>query len=290
LNFMDVRYPAVAGVFYPSDKDSLIDEIRRCFLHPLGPGKEPEHVVDVGNPEVVAYISPHAGYKFSGPIAAHVYYSLSKQPIPSVIVLIGPNHSGLGAPAAIMVKGSWITPLGEVKVHTEVAMSIARNSSYLDVDTKPFVYEHSIEVQLPFIQYVYGSRVPPIVPIVMSLRSCEAIEDVCEALDGVLPRNAIIIATTDWTHYEPYDVARSKDLRALEIVAELDYRKLLEYADRVDLTACGLSAVAIAMCFSKRRGVSKAKILAYATSGDVIGDKTSVVGYAAVEFPRRRED
>ncbi len=282
---MEKRYPVAAGTFYPSDKDSLLKEIERCFLHPLGPGKKPGNPSESGVVRCIAYISPHAGYVYSGPIAAHVYYSLSCQKRPRAIVVVGPNHSGLGSPAAIMVRGVWVTPLGEVSVDTELAMAVARRSSYLDVDDKPFIYEHSIEVQLPFIQFIYRSNPPPIVPIAIALEGVEVVEDVCEALCQALPNDVVLIATTDWTHYEPYETARSKDLEALRIVETLDYLELLRYAERVNLTACGLPAVAVSMCFAKKRGVRRAKVLAYATSGDVTKRRDSVVGYAAVEFP-----
>ncbi len=282
------RLPVVAGTFYPANPDELVSTIENCFLHPLGPGKLPKEVRRKSGIESLGFIVPHAGYRYSGPIAAHAYLRLAMQGPPRSIIIIGPNHSGYGSPVAVMAKGSWITPLGEVDVDQEIAFKLVRESTYLDVDEKAFLYEHSIEVQLPFIQYVYGEQTPRIVPIVVSIQHVDVINDLCNALTKLVSelREVLIVATSDWTHYEPYYEAVRKDRKALEFVEDLDYVGLLEYADKVNLTACGLSAVSIALCVARKLGISRATILAYATSGDVTGMKDSVVGYAAVEIPK----
>lgn len=281
------RLPIAAGTFYPSDAELLIKEIEWCFKHPLGPGELP-----IANPDtlkgVVGYVVPHAGYRYSGPIAAHAYLALSKRGTPRVVIVIGPNHSGIGSPVATMIEGSWVTPLGELEVDRAIAMRLLKSSSYLDADPKAFTYEHSIEVQLPFLQYVYRDRVPRIVPVAMGLQHIDVVKDLCEALYSVLidTEGLVILATSDWTHYEPYEIATSKDRKALEFVEALDYVGLMRYSEEVNLTACGLGAVAVLMCVARKASVERGRLLAYATSGDVTGDRSSVVGYAAVEMAK----
>ena len=282
-----LRYPIAAGSFYPSDRRELLHEIESCFLHSLGPRALPaKNNCQSMDPRVVGFVVPHAGYRYSGPIAAHAYFKLASYGAPLTAVIVGPNHSGLGSPVAIMTEGSWLTPLGPVEVDKELALKIARSSSYLDIDSRAFEYEHSIEVQLPFLQYIFEACTPRIVPIAIGLQHLEIVKDLCQSLASVLieVRNVVIISTSDWTHYEPYEVAYRKDRRALEFVEALDYEGLLRYYEEENLTACGIAPVAIAMCVAKELGCKKGKVLAYATSGDITGDRSAVVGYASVEF------
>ncbi len=267
----------------------MIAEIERCFKHPLGPQVNPSELRNrcfTVDPRAIGFVTPHAGYRYSGAIAAHAYARLAASGAPRTVIIIGPNHSGLGSPVAVMDRGRWITPLGEVEIDSEVAMKLAKLSSFLDIDSRAFEFEHSIEVQLPFIQYLYEECLPRIVPIAVGLQHGEVVKDLCVAISEILDEyeGTVVIATSDWSHYEPYEVAVSKDRKALSYVEALDFEGLLKYYEESNLTACGIAAVAIAMCVARKRGCEKGKVLAYATSGDVTGDKTSVVGYAAIEF------
>ncbi|MBC7129952.1 AmmeMemoRadiSam system protein B, partial [Candidatus Bathyarchaeota archaeon] len=160
---MKVRHPYVAGAFYEASPQLLRKQIEQCFLHKLGPKATPQ-VADNGPRRIIGLISPHAGYMYSGPVAAHAYYSLAMDGRIDLAVILGPNHSGYGSALAIMREGVWRTPLGDVEVDREVADEIVKLSNIVDVDEVAHRYEHSIEVQIPFLQYIYDSafRIVPV--------------------------------------------------------------------------------------------------------------------------------
>jgi len=280
------RPSVVAGSFYPSNPEKLVELIRECFTHPLGPGKLPEDPFKSLDNSLLGVVVPHAGYVYSGPVAAHAYYELSKRRVPEAIVIVGPNHTGMGTALSTMIGGVWETPLGDVKVREDVAKFLVQECEYLDIDPSALLYEHSIEVQLPFIQFIYSRRPPPIVPIVMSLQSPEIARSLAKALIEALNRwDLVIVASSDWTHYEPYEEAHRKDSLALRCVEALDGDCLFNTVEKLGLTACGYGAVAT-LLYTARELRCRAKILSYATSGDVTGMKHSVVGYAAAAVYR----
>ena len=155
---MSTRFPAVAGTFYAATKEALVRQIRNCFLHRLGPGSLPE-VSEDGERRIAGLVSPHAGYMYSGPVAAHGYHRLASDGKPEVFVILGPNHTGYGSPVSMVDRCVWVTPLGEAVVDEDVAKAIFRASGIVDVDPVAHRYEHSIEVQLPFLQYLYGPSI-----------------------------------------------------------------------------------------------------------------------------------
>jgi len=280
------RPSAVAGSFYPANPDKLIDLIRECFTHSLGPGKLPENPFASSDTSLLGLVVPHAGYVYSGPVAAHAYYELSRRRVPRAIVIVGPNHTGLGTALSTMIEGVWETPLGEVEVDSEVAKFLVNECEYLDIDPSALLYEHSIEVQLPFMQFIYSRNPPPIVPIVMSLQSPEIARSLAKALISALRRwDLVIVASSDWTHYEPYEEARRKDSLALKCVEAVDGDCLFEAIEKFSISACGYGPVATLLYVAKELGC-RAKVLSYATSGDVTGLKHSVVGYAAAAVYR----
>ncbi|MEM2988154.1 MAG: AmmeMemoRadiSam system protein B, partial [Candidatus Bathyarchaeia archaeon] len=150
-----IRLPSQAGAFYAGKAESLKRQIEESFLHELGAGTIPK-VVE-GPRRVVGLVCPHAGYMYSGPVAAHAYYNLASDGRPDTVVLFGPNHALYGSALAVMNEGLWRTPLGDVEVDGETANKIVREARIVDVDDSAHRYEHSIEVQLPFLQYLYGS-------------------------------------------------------------------------------------------------------------------------------------
>ncbi|HXX86957.1 MAG TPA: AmmeMemoRadiSam system protein B [Candidatus Acidoferrum sp.] len=280
-----VRLPCQAGAFYAGRIESLRKQIADCFLHKLGPGKLPE-VAEKGPRRIVGLICPHAGYMFSGPVAAHAYYRLALDGKPDVIVAFGPNHTGYGSGLAIMNEGSWRTPLGDVEVDAELARRIVKEARIVDVDESAHRFEHSIEVQLPFLQYLYDSRFK-IVPICFLMQDLASAKEVGQAVAKTLANeNAVVIASSDMTHYETQEKAMKNDSAALKAVEAMDEEKLYSVIETHGITACGYGPIAALMEATKALGAREAKLLCYKTSGDVIGDYSSVVGYAAACFTK----
>ncbi len=280
-----VRRPTQAGTFYEGTAKTLREQIESCFLHKLGPGKIPR-VSETGPRQIVGLVCPHAGYMYSGPIAAHSYYKLALDGKPDAVVLLGPNHTGYGSGLAVMNEGSWYTPFGNVEIDSELANMITREAEIIDVDETAHIAEHSMEVQLPFLQYLYGSKFK-IVPICFLMQDLSSAGEVGQAIaKAVADKNVVIIASSDMTHYEPQERASKKDRLALEAVEALDEIKLYSTVESYGITACGCGPIAALIVASKVLGVKEAKLLCYKTSGDVIGDYSSVVGYAAMSFTK----
>jgi len=280
-----IRYPAVAGLFYEGDSEALKKRIEWCFKHKLGPGSIPS-LNELGKRNIVGLVCPHAGYVYSGPIAAHSYVELAKDGIPDVVVILGPNHTGLGSGVSIVDAGCWRTPLGNVEVNSEVAKKIVRNCELIAVDELAHLHEHSIEVQLPLLQYIYGNRFS-FVPICMMLQLRDVCAEVGNAIAKALENeNAVIIASTDFTHYEPQERAYEKDLKVLKAIEALDPDLMLRLVDSLPVSMCGPGPVASMLYAAKKLGAKRATILKYATSGDVTGDKFSVVGYGSVKVEK----
>lgn len=278
---LKIRRPYVAGSWYPGTAESLRREIESCFVHNLGFGKIPS-VNDKGRRVIVGLVSPHAGYMYSGPIASVGYGMLAEDGIPELIILVGPNHTGLGSAVSIMAEGGWQTPLGVVMIAEEIAKSIVEESGIADIDETAHRFEHSIEIQLPFLQYLYGSRFK-IVPICMMLQDYETARELGEAIAAsVKDRNVVIIASSDFTHYEPQTTATRKDKLAINAITSLDPKLLINTVEREGISMCGPGPVAAMLTACKKLGASKAKLLKYATSGDITGDVSSVVGYASI--------
>ncbi|MFQ6068573.1 MAG: AmmeMemoRadiSam system protein B [Candidatus Bathyarchaeia archaeon] len=281
---MKVRRPCQAGSFYAGSSEALKRQIKDCFIHKLGPGKIP--TVQKGSRNIVGLISPHAGYMFSGPVAAHSFYRLAADGKPDVIVIFGPNHMGQGSGLAVMKEGIWRTPLGNVQIDEDTADQILRKSKIIDADELAHIYEHSIEVQLPFLQYLYGStfKFVPISFLMQDFRSSREVgQAVAEALDG---KNALVIASTDMTHYEPHETAKKKDEKALSALEKLDEKEFYSIIESHHITACGYGPVVALVTAAKLLGAKKGKILCYKTSGDVTGDYSAVVGYASAAFTK----
>lgn len=280
-----VRLPCQAGAFYEGNVESLKRQIADCFLHELGPGKLPE-VPKSGPRRVVGLVCPHAGYMFSGPVAAHAYYRLALDGKPDVVVILGPNHTGYGSALSIMEEGSWRTPLGDVEIDSEAATEIAKESRIIDIDESAHRLEHSIEVQLPFLQYLYGSQFK-IVPICFLMQDLTSAREVGQTVAKTLTdKNGIIIASSDMTHYERQEKAAKNDKMVLEAVEAMDDALLYSTIEKHGISACGYGPIAALITAAKIIGSKEAKLLCYETSGDVTGDYSSVVGYAAVCFTK----
>jgi len=281
---MSVRRPCVAGAFYPADPERLRQTIESCFTHRLGPGGLPKPASV--ERRIVSVVCPHAGYMYSGPVAAHSYYHLAAEARPESVVVIGPNHTGLGSPVAMMNRGAWETPLGEVEIDGGLADAIFEASGLIDIDGMAHLREHSIEVQLPFLQYIYGSDLR-FVPICMGFQDLETSREVGRAVArAVGEADAVIVASTDLTHQEPQASANRKDQMVIESILSLDEAALQERVRANGITMCGYGPVSAALVASKMIGAAGAELLAYHTSGDVTGDYSAVVGYAASKVTR----
>jgi AmmeMemoRadiSam system protein B len=275
----------VAGAFYEGNAEALKTQIKECFLHKFGPRKIPK-VNETGSRRIIGLICPHAGYEYSGPVAANAYYELALDGKPDTVVILGPNHRGYGSPLAAANEGFWRTPLGEVEIDGETANKIVHESRIVDIDDFAHLEEHSIEVQLPFLQYLYGSEFK-FVPICFQMQDLSSAVEVGKALVEVLAnKNAVVIASSDMTHYEPQGNAAAKDMAALKAVEAMDEKRFYAIIEKQNVTACGYGPIAALITAAKGLGAKEAKLLCYKTSGDTTGDYSSVVGYAAVSFKK----
>ncbi|MEM3617151.1 MAG: AmmeMemoRadiSam system protein B [Candidatus Bathyarchaeia archaeon] len=279
-----IRLPSQAGAFYAGKAESLRRQIEECFLHELGPRKIP--TVVEGPRRIVGLVCPHAGYMYSGPVAAHAYYNLASDGKPDTVVLFGPNHTGYGSALAVVNEGFWRTPLGDVEVDGETANKIVREARIVDVDDSAHRYEHSIEVQLPFLQYLFGSAFK-IVPICFLMQDLHSSREVGQAVAKVLAgKNALIMASSDMTHYEPKRTAEKKDMLALQAVEAMDEERFYSIIEEHRITACGYGPIIALITAAKALGARETRLLCYKTSGDITGDHSAVVGYAAVQFAK----
>ncbi len=280
---MVTRKPAVAGMFYEASRDGLINQIKWSIEHELGP--KPTMNVKENKQYVLSVIVPHAGYVYSGPVAAHAYVEIGKYMKPKVFVIVGPNHYGVGSPAAIMTSGVWETPLGQVEIDEEVAKQIKAKVRDLAEDPVAFEREHSIEVQVPFIQYLFpGSKIVPIVlwnqTIDLSRRLGSAISEVVDGRMG----DIVVVASSDLNHYEPHDVTTDKDMRVIERILNMDEEGFYAVMDKYDVSVCGFGAIMTAIVYSRKQGATSVKLLKHATSGDTSGYLLETVGYASIAF------
>lgn len=280
-----IRKPAVAGTFYPGNKDSLREQIEKCFRHSLGPGEIPTPP-EKGKGETVGLVSPHAGYVYSGPVAAWGFREIIHQERPETVVILGPNHRGFGAPIAIMSGGTWETPLGKVQIDEEFTgqlLDVA--SSVIEDDSVAHQREHSLEVQIPFLQYAYNGNFK-IVPICLSDQTPSTCIQLGEAIYEVMKErsNVLLVASTDLTHYQPQEIAEREDGKIIEAISSGDPHNLEELISSHRFSMCGYGGVIAIMEAISSIGETKTKLLKYATSGDIMGDYSAVVGYASLSM------
>jgi AmmeMemoRadiSam system protein B len=277
------RPPAVSGIFYPSNPFELQKSLEQSFLDMnFGPGRMPP---SLDRKKIYGIISPHAGYAYSGSVAANGYYQVSNMNYETVIIT-GPNHYGIGSGVATMRQSLWKTPLGDVEVNTDFADTISKNT-VIDMDDFSHIRDHCLEVQLPFLQCIRKDDTFRIVPIIMNLQDIETSKDVGRTIAQAITSastKALLIASSDFTHYEPNEEAHRKDLELIDTILSLDVSSFYAVLERLDISACGYGAIASIMVAVKELGASKAELLRYATSGDTTGDKSSVVGYASIVF------
>lgn len=283
-----MREPAVAGSFYPGTQKSLRKEIENSFLHKLGPGKLPTLGT---HRNIKGLVVPHAGFTFSGPVAAHSYFELANDGFPETFIIIGPNHRGMGRGVALTTE-TFKTPLGEVKVDIDLADEIVKG--ILKADSIAHKLEHSLEVQLPFLQFIKPDI--QIVPIAMHDQSFKTSKELGEIIgESCQDRDIVVIASSDFTHcgfdYRNFvppgqtagEYAKKEDEKAIEPILALDPQGLINTVRKANISMCGSGPVASMMYASKIMGAKKATLLQYATSYDIIPGENAV-GYGAIKL------
>lgn len=277
---MQIRTPAVAGMFYPKEAEKLKSLVNGCFLHDFGPGKVPP---SDSKKKIYGVICPHAGYVYSGPVACHSFYAISSNPF-ELFIIVGPNHWGIGCNIASMKDCTWETPLGSVEVDSEIVQELVDTSDLIEIDFFSHTKEHSLEVQVPILQEVFSNKFK-ILPIALIDQSKETAIELGKGIAKIAKKhNAMIIGSSDFTHYEENDFAYKQDKALIEPILNMDLENFYEVLQAKNVTACGYGAMATTMVACKELGATKGELLKYATSGDISGDKSSVVGYGSIIF------
>ncbi|MBI5698320.1 MAG: MEMO1 family protein [Thaumarchaeota archaeon] len=275
---MRIRTPAVAGMFYTKEKLKLISSIQNCISHEYGVGEQHQN-----QEKIYGAICPHAGYMYSGPVATHSFDNIAHQDY-ELAVILGPNQWGVGCNIATMKDCSWETPLGSVDVDSDAAKQINEISKLIEIDYFSHTRDHSIEVQVPMLQEFY-KKTFRILPIILNDQDYEFAQEIGAAIAKIAKtKKTIIIGSSDFTHYEENEFAHKQDKALIEPILKLDVEKFYKVLSERRVSACGYGAIASTMIACKELGAKQGRLLKYATSGDIAGDKSSVVGYASIVF------
>lgn len=262
------RSPAVAGQFYHSSSSKLSQQVEQYIDR------------NAKKEKAIAIVVPHAGLIYSGPVAGAVYSSIE---FPKTFIFIGPNHTGLGERISIMESGEWEIPTGTIKIDEKLSYRIVMNVPVVSKDIKAHLFEHSLEVQLPFV--VYFSKETKIVPIVIlsaSIEECRLLgEGIAKAISSI-GYSVIVAASSDMSHYVSHEVAKEKDKKAIERILSLDPEGLYETVTRERISMCGYIPTTVVLFAAKALGAKSAKLIRYSTSGEVSGDYEHVVGYSGI--------
>lgn len=263
-----IRPAVVAGRFYAGDPQSLRQQIREC----LPPPREKQRALGI--------VVPHAGYLYSGRVAAAVYSVIQ---LPKRLVLLCPNHTGRGAPFAIQTSGQWKTPLGLAGIDEELGAAIKRSSPLFEEDWRAHESEHALEVHLPFLQYFCEDFL--FVPICIGDHHLQPLLEIASALANSLrgcDEPVLLIASSDMTHYESDAEARRKDQQAIEPMLRVDAEGLYRTVQSQAISMCGFAPATIVLSAARQLGATRGELVKYATSGEVSGDFHQVVGYAGI--------
>ena len=286
------RKPAVAGQFYDAEQTNLQQTIKECFLDERGPKSLPK--INEGTKNIKGLIVPHAGYIYSGAIAAHAYHHLSLNGFADTFIILGPNHTGVGSGVALMTEGTWETPLGSVSINQQLANQLLKE--IIDNDENAHKYEHSIEVQLPFLQYCAKESKFDFVPISMTMQDFKTSKEIGEITTNAVKKTdkkTVIVASSDFSHagfnymsmppsgMNVDEYAKKQDMLAIEKILEIEPEKLINTVHQNNITMCGYGPVAAMLTAAKNLGATKAELLKYGTSYEIHpGD--SCVGYGAI--------
>ncbi len=263
-----IRKPVVANQFYPGDPGYLEETING-------------YLEEVKRESVIGAVVPHAGYIYSGKTAGALYSRIAPK---LTYIILGPNHTGYGDPFSIVVDGIWQTPLGDVEIDFELANHILKNSQYLRENQRAHQYEHSIEVQLPFLQVITDGRFQ-FIPICISHFDVNAYKTLGHEIANAiktLKKDVTIIVSSDMTHYETHESASRKDKKAIDAIVALDENMLLERVCQLEISMCGYVPTVVMLTAAKELGATRGELIKYTTSGEVSGDYRQVVGYASI--------
>jgi MEMO1 family protein len=268
---MVIRPPAVAGTFYEGSREGLTRQVEACFAaNPAAERKE----------RFIGAVVPHAGLMYSGHVAA-AFYAMAE--LPRRFVILCPNHTGAGHFAAINREGAWRTPLGDIAIDTPLADALMAKTALLAQDTRAHAREHSLEVQLPFLQLLLGDFT--FVPICLGAHRFDYAEQVGHAIADVVreEREPVgIVASSDLNHYEDQETTLRKDQIAIDPVLARDPRELWRVVDAYDVSMCGFIPTTAMLIAANALGATTARLIKHATSGDTNGDYSHVVGYGAM--------
>ena len=262
------RTPAVAGRFYSNDPNELLEEVQRHLEN------------DAPKIRAKGVMAPHAGFMYSGDVAGSVY---SRIEIPETVILIGPNHTGMGERIAVFSRGSWIMPFGDLEIDANLAKAILKNMPVAHESEDAHRFEHSLETQLPFLQYFRKQfRLVPICLMRLSWEECRMLAKALVNAIQAYERPVLIVASSDMTHYESHAEASEKDHRAIDQILKMDAEGLFRTVEKEGITMCGVNPAAVMLEACKELGATRARLTRYMTSGEVSGDMDQVVGYAGV--------
>jgi hypothetical protein len=267
-----IRQPVVAGRFYPGSPAELKAQLKSFMVE------------NAEKAEAVGVVMPHAGYIYSGAVAGAVVSHIQMK---DTFIITGPNHTGQGQPLSIISSGSWMTPLGEARVDSVLAKKIMALYPGLKEDTLAHQSEHSIEVQLPFLQYLKPDV--KIVPIMLAVSDPVVLKALGLAIAQAVRetgREAVILASSDMSHYESQKIARQKDRQAIQAMLDLNPAELLKRVKDNNISMCGYAPAAVMLWAAAEMGALKAELVKYQTSGDITRDMSSVVGYAGIAVKR----
>ncbi len=263
-----IRQPAVAGTFYPADPKALRDQIASC-LKPTSTKITAKGIV-----------VPHAGYIYSGSVAGQVYSQIN---IPDRLIILSPNHTGLGVPFSINNRGAWRLPMGNAQIDEKLADRLMKECPLLEVDTEAQMHEHSLEVQIPFLQFLKKDfRFVPITLGHLSLKQCE---ELGEALAQVIVQEKepiLIIASSDMNHYENQTITLEKDQWAIDKILTQDPKGLFDTVHSKKISMCGIIPTTVMLATCNKLKAKRTLLVDHKTSGDVSGDFEKVVGYAGL--------
>jgi AmmeMemoRadiSam system protein B len=267
----------VAGQFYEGSGDALRAELEAAYREARGPGEVPR-VAPGWSGRLLGLVSPHAGYVYSAPMAAYGFLALAREGTPERCVVIGPNHGRGSRVSAIQTRGAWQTPLGEARIDEALAARIATAVPWLEEGPAPFREEHSLEVQIPFLQHLYGPTFA-FVPVMMLEQDLSTARELGLALGRILQgQQAVIIASTDMTHGEARQVAKAQDRLLIEKLEALDPEGLIRERERRNITMCGYGPTAAMLFAAKALGATRAEVFRYGDSGEAHAMR-EVVGY-----------